>query len=605
MFVGPLCYFELVRMARRGRLFALRLAFGLVLLGIVAVNYLGHSRPMGIWSSPEAFSIAEMARFGQTLFASIMAAQAALVLGLTPALVADAIASERQRKTLDHLLASPLGSGEMVLGKLASRILGVGVFPALVLPIMSMLTLIGGVSPAGLVLGYAALASSAYFIAGLALLASVLARRPRDAIGAAYSLTAAWLFIPPLLDVFAPSLFSRWPALADAIREVNAWVWPASPLGLVTSAQAIFSGGVDELARLALWMVGSQVVYGTIFTALAAWQLRPAFRRHEGRGGRQVRSARLARRWFPIRPCGDDPVFWKEAYFSSAVGGLGRKIARAIFMSLLGLAVLGTLVGSQGAFGELREHGYGWESDGSYEQRMALNIALRYGGALLTAIWLLWLSSQTAAGISSEREQDTWISLLATPLDRSEILRGKMLGPVRATAHYGVTLVALWSIGCAVGAVHPLGLVNAIVMVLIMVWFATALGTFASMKSKITWKARMWTQGILIAPHVCCLLPIPSVLALVGFSLWSYAEIHAVWSGTLFEQPSFIIYTGAYFVGGMALYAGAAYFLTRTAFRRFGALDEVPCQPPDGEGVLVRSKPLPVKDLATDEKGLA
>ena len=35
MFVGPLCYFELVRMVRRGRLFALRLAFGLVLLGIV------------------------------------------------------------------------------------------------------------------------------------------------------------------------------------------------------------------------------------------------------------------------------------------------------------------------------------------------------------------------------------------------------------------------------------------------------------------------------------------------------------------------------------------------------------------------------------------
>ncbi len=209
-------------------------------------------------------------------------------------------------------------------------------------------------------------------------------------------------------------------------------------------------------------------------------------------------------------------------------------------ISLLGLAVLGTLVASAGAFGELREHGYAWENERFYEQRMALNLALRVGGALLTGIWLLWLSSQTAAGISSEREQDTWMSLLATPLDRGEILRGKMLGPLRATAHCGVTLGALWLIGCAVGAVHPLGLLNAIVMVLIMVWFATALGTFVSLKSKTTWKARMWTQGILIAPHVCCQLPIPSVLALVGFSLWSYAEIHAVWSGTLFEDRGFI-----------------------------------------------------------------
>jgi ABC-type transport system involved in multi-copper enzyme maturation permease subunit len=604
MFVGPLCYFELVRMARRGRLFALRFAFGLILLGIVGFNYLGLSRPMGLWSGAGALSIGEMARFGEAIFASIMAAQAALVLGLTPALVADAIASERQRKTLDHLLASPLKSGEIVLGKLASRLLGVGVFPALVLPIMSLLTLIGGVSPAGLVLGYAALASSAYFLAGLALLASVLARRPRDAIGAAYSLTAAWLFIPPLLEVYAPSLFSSWPELGDAIRAVNAWVWPASPLGLVTNAQLIYSGGALELARLALWMVGSQLVYGTIFMALATWQLRPAFRRHEGRDGRLVQSARLAGRWFPIRPCGDDPVFWKEAYFSSAVGGPGRKIARAILISLLGLAVVWTLVGSWGAFREVWEHGYGWQTEGFYDDRMMLNVALRYGGALLTGIWLLWLSSQTAAGISSEREQDTWISLLATPLDRSEILRGKMLGPLRATAHCGVTLGALWLIGCAAGAVHPLGLLNGIVMVLIVVWFATALGTFVSLKSKITWKSRMWTLGILIAPHFCCAVPIPSALTLVGFSLWSYAEIHAVLSGNLFEEPPLIFLMGAYYVGGMALYAGAAYFLTRSAFRRFSAVTQVSRPPPDRAGVLAESKPAPKKDLAADVMGL-
>ena len=364
---------------RRGRLFALRSAFGLLLLGIMAVNYVGHAGPTRPWYSPGTFSIGEMARFGQALFASIMAAQAAMVLGLTPALVADAIASERQRKTLHHLLASPLGSGEIVLGELAARLIGVGVYPALVLPIMSLLTLIGGVSPAGLVLGYAALASSAYFLGCLALLASVLARRPREAVGAAYSLAAAWLFLPPLLDVFVPLLPRRWPALAEAIRAVNAWVWPASPLGLVTNATAIFSGGVDELARLALWMVGSQVVYGTLLIALAVWQLRPAFRRHEGREGRQTGSARLARRWFAVRPCGDDPVFWKEAFFSGSVGGIGKKIVRAILISLLVVGVLATLTASQFAFGELKEHGYGYENARLYEQRMIAQC--RCGGA--------------------------------------------------------------------------------------------------------------------------------------------------------------------------------------------------------------------------------
>jgi ABC-type transport system involved in multi-copper enzyme maturation permease subunit len=587
MFAGPLCYFELVRMARRGRLFALRLAFGLVLLGIMAFNYSIYSGPTRPWYDLGEFSIGETARFGQALFASMMAAQAALVLGLTPALVADAIASERQRKTLHHLLASPLLSGEIVLGKLAARLLGVGMYPALVLPIMSLLTLIGGVSPAGLVLGYAALASSAYLLAGLALLASVLARRPRDAIGAAYLLTAAWLFLPPLLDAVASMLQLHWPATAETIRAVSAWVLPASPLGLVTNSQSIFSGGVDELAQLALWMVGSHVFYGTLFTALAAWRLRPTFRSHEGLEGRQIHSARLARRWFPVRRCGDDPVFWKEAYFSSAVGGLGRKLVRAIFFSLLVLAVIWTLAQSRFAFWELREHGFGWQNEGFYEQRLMLNIGLRYGGALLTGMWLLWLASQTAAGISSEREQDTWTSLLATSLEGREILRGKMLGPLRATSHFGVTLGALWIIGCAVGAVHPLGLLNALVMVLIMVWFVTSLGTYASLRSQVTWKARMWTMGILIAPHVCCMLPLPSILALVGFSLWSYAEMHSLWSGALVVTPGLFLVAVAYFFGGMALYAGAAYFLTRGAFRRFDVLADRPRRPADDDVVFV------------------
>jgi hypothetical protein len=207
---------------------------------------------------------------------------------------------------------------------------------------------------------------------------------------------------------------------------------------------------------------------------------------------------------------------------------------------------------------------------------------------LVTGIWLLWLSSQTAAGICSEREQDTWISLLATPLDGAEILRGKMMGPLWATAPFGVALGALWLIGCAAGAVHPLGSLNIVVVVLIMAWFTTSLGTFISLRSQRTWKARLWTQGILIAPHFCCLLPVPSALVLVGISFWSYAEIHELWSGILFHEPRRIFFFAtAYYFGGMAVYAGAAYFLTRRALRRFDAVADRPCRPPDGEVVFI------------------
>jgi hypothetical protein len=262
-------------------------------------------------------------------------------------------------------------------------------------------------------------------------------------------------------------------------------------------------------------------------------------------------------------------------------------------ISVLVLGVLGTLYASRFAFEELRVHGYGYENDDSYEHRMELNFSLRIGSALLTGLWLLWLASQTAAGICSEREQDTWISLLATPLDGAEILRGKMLGPLRATAPFGIALGAILIIGCAAGAVHPLGLLNVVVVVLIMAWFTTSLGTFISLKSQRTWKARFLTQGILIAPHFCCLLPIRSPLVLVGISLWSYAEIHELWRRTRFHEPRpFFLFEVAFFVGGMALYAGAAYFLTRGALRRFDDMADRPCRPPDDDVVFIEKEPV-------------
>jgi hypothetical protein len=46
-------------------------------------------------------------------------------------------------------------------------------------------------------------------------------------------------------------------------------------------------------------------------------------------------------------------------------------------------------------------------------------------------------------------------------------------------------------IGLAVDAVHPLGLLNATVVLSLLVWFITALGTFASLKARATWHARL------------------------------------------------------------------------------------------------------------------
>lgn len=591
MFAGPVCHFELVRIARRGRMFAVRSAFGLLLLGGVALAYSFQSGPGRPWYSPGTLTIAEMSRLGEGIFFGAISTLAVLVVGLTPGLVADAIASDRERKTLHYLLASRLTSAEIVLGKLSARLINLAVFPVLALPVMSLLTLLGGVSPLALVLAYAALAGATYFLAGMAVLVSVLTRRAREAVGAAYTLTALWLVLPSLSQALAPELSPPWAEWARWALYVSDWIGPPSPFGMMTNAATTFGGGSGPLIGYVRWMVAMQAVYGTLFVLLAAWQLRPAFRRIEGRAGRV---SRTSRRWFRIPPCGDEPVYWKEACFAPRAGGLVRNLVRVGAYGVLAVVLVGAFTGSLDAFREAMAHGYRLAGGSDYQYRFGLNMALRYGTGLLFVIWMLWLGGLTAGGIAAEREQDTWISLLSTPLEARDILRGKMLGPLRATAHFGVVIVALWVIGVVAGAVHPLGFLNALVVLAAYTWFMVALGTYTSFKSQSAWRARLWTQGLLVAPHVCCVMPVPSAGALLGLSLWSYAEIDGLFTTSLtlsWSELGFLGIALVWYVGGILGYAGAGYFQTVWLLRGFDAAAGRPRRKEGPDVVLVEVKP--------------
>ncbi len=593
MFVGPVCHYELVRIARSRRTFVLRSVFGLVVLGIVGVSYAFQSGPMRPWYSPGRLTISEMSELSQSIFWMTASALTALVLGLTPALVADAIASERQRKTLDDVLVSQLNSVEIIVGKLAARLVHVGVFPVLVLPILSLLTLLGGIEPVGLVLCYAALLATAYFLAGLSVLASVLSRRPRDAMGLAYGLTSLWLFAPLAVALAQSFLPVQWAEPLHRLIEVARWVGPPSPLGLLTNTGSMLSASADALWREIEWIVGMELAYGTLFIAGAAWQLRPASQRQGARSARRGRPGQSARRWFAVRACTDEPVFWKEAYFTPVAGGLGKRLARLVGFVLLGAAFVGGCVGSVHAFREV----IGLIDGSTHGYRMAFNIGLRFGTGALFFLWMLWLGGVTAASLSSEREQDTWISLLSTPLEARDILRGKMLGALRATAHFGVTIVALWFLGLFAGAVHPLGFLSASIVLALCTWFVIALGTYQSLRAKATWHARLWTQGIVVAPQFCCLFPLPSVGTLLGYSLWSYNEITQLPELSLRRDGGPIIFMVFWFVGGVAFYGVMAYVWTRSAFRSFDTVAGRPQQPREAEVVLKPWEP----DEATGE----
>ena len=530
MLPGPVFNVELLTSARQRRYFAVRTLYGLILLLILWISSWslnGRGQP-----EREEYTINELSQFAIATFSSFSGLQGAAVLALTPALVAGAIADEKQRKTLHYLLASRLTGGEIVLGKLLARMLHVTVLLAIGLPVMSLLGLFGGVDPTLVLCVYAGTATTAFFLAALSILVSTISKRARDAIIVVYLLELCWLTLPPLI---AYPIKTEWPAFYSVIGPVNFWIYPTHPGSLFEMATP---GGNPW--KLLGWMCGLQVAYGFLFVTLAVWRLRPGFR-NEGAGRHPLRS-RLPRllprqggwRLLPRPACGDDAMRWKELHVGR-LGGITKLVSAFVGLILLALLSYWTLFFAPPSFAEVASYGYGWS--GTYASRLSFNMFLRIAGGCLYVLVTLGVASAAAGGVTGEKEGDTWTSLVTTDLTGTEILRAKMIGAAWSMRGILGTMAGLWLIGLVAGAVHPIGLFAIVVETAVFLWFAAALGTAMSMWSKSTTRALGWTIATLVflnGGYLMCCLPFRMNTPLValgctpfahGLSLLSYRDL--------------------------------------------------------------------------------
>ena len=116
-FVGPVCWYDMLRMARRARYFLLRGLYALLLVTILCLMY---GDTFGMFN--RQVQPKRMTEFAELFFNVFMMVQFFLAVALTPAYVAGAIAEEKERKTLEFLLATDLQGQEIVFSKLISRV---------------------------------------------------------------------------------------------------------------------------------------------------------------------------------------------------------------------------------------------------------------------------------------------------------------------------------------------------------------------------------------------------------------------------------------------------------------------------------------------------
>jgi ABC-type transport system involved in multi-copper enzyme maturation permease subunit len=498
MLPGPVFHAELMTTARRRRFYAARFVYGLVLLFLVWQYGPASLTPAD--TADGVLSISQMARLGRILFQTFAITQGIAVVFFTPVLVAGVIADERQRKTLQYLLASRLSSGEIVVGKLAARLLHVGVLITLGVPVQMMLGLFGGVSPESVAIAYVTTCSGVVFLAALSVLVSTYARRPRDAFSLVFMLMVVWMMGPTFVAAFMPAAGPPWIQIYAWIRPINDWAGSSSPVYVLSSGYINPMGSIASFRAFA-WMIGLQLAYSALFVVWSVARLRPVARKDgEVRGwfGRRARTA-TTQRWRPRRECGHDAMLWKERYVSRT-----SRATRIVATLVLGCVVMiigyFTYTFAKPAFAELAAHGFGSDIADvrSGSSRQEFNAFLRAMATLVYLGWTLGITSAAASGITSEREADTWLSLTSTPLDGWEIVRAKMFGAVWTTRGLGVMLLILLGTGLVSGAIHPFGVAAFLVLTAIYLWFAVALGTYLSLIMRTTMRATATMIGLIL-----------------------------------------------------------------------------------------------------------
>jgi hypothetical protein len=557
MFLGPFLRREMITSVRSGKVIRDRLIALLLVAGVVAGCVV-------VWDGWgwDRTSVREAAWFALVAFGLTAFAQAGIAIGLVVGQVAPAIASERDRKSLDSLLATQLSGAEIVVGTMAAGLLRAANGLAVTLPPVVLMVFLGGVDPGLVLLSGAGLASTALAAAAISVVASVGARTRGRAVSIAIGLVLAWFALPPAFLTLRMLLWTGGPRW---LTEAALWLLDTSPCGVGLSLLGVMPRPGCIIERV-LRMMALETAGAAVLTLWAAWRLRPASRALEDVEGQSAR-LRMLRQWRrrrPRPPCGDDPVLW-NAIQTNRRATVGAWIEdRLIWLVWICLIARVTSWFAVPAFRELAARGYGaapeaftmpaWNplvrvffdklimpADGpaAGQARLEFNIALRQVSAFFAWGYVLELYGAAALGVKRERDRDTWLGLIATPLSGWENLRAKMLGPVLSRLRGALTLIALWTVGLMAGAVHPLGFLAAITGLAALAWFCSALGVSRSLREGGMKRAghplalvvrRVAAVGVMLLVVVA----IPGALA--WLSLLSYEDVFSVVHSGAFLQ---------------------------------------------------------------------
>lgn len=210
-------------------------------------------------------------------------------------------------------------------------------------------------------------------------------------------------------------------------------------------------------------------------------------------------------------------MFWKEVFVDG--GGRGGCAAR-----LFGGLIVGLVFMFPAAFvyNDFIDPYRTWGGSDTWKLFVEkINVWCRVTTGILGALLLLAAAVRGSGCVSGERDRDTWISLVSTPLGAWEMLQGKWLGCILGLRAGIALLLLVWAFSLAVGAT-AIGLI-----LLAAVHFAVYVSAFAwlgilfSITARTTLLAtvRALSAALFVAGGfwlvfmICCVMPLEIMLA--------------------------------------------------------------------------------------------
>jgi ABC-type transport system involved in multi-copper enzyme maturation permease subunit len=395
--LGPVFVFEWLLASRRWQMYAVRALIVGVLVGALALVWEMELRNQFRFNTTQTLSYKDYGRLGEIFFHTVIGTQLALVLLAAPGAAAGAVCIDKMRGNLLHLLVTDLSAAEIILGKLASRLIPVLGLIACSVPVLMICTLLGGLDHGAVTAAYLVMLGTGVFGTALALMFSVWGRKPHEVLLVVYLVEILWLLAYPIYAAVDATVFKT--------GVVPNWLRDLNPFSLAFAPYT--RPGTVEWSEYG-WFLLVTFTAAAACTLLAIVSVRPCTLRHDAVIQRpKDRSARPRRRRGPTLD--RNPLLWYEWHRKRP-----SRWTRAVWLVYTAFAVGGAVLVL-----------YEWLSALLLPGGPGPMVGPSFLNALVPAVGLLLAGVAAVTALADERVRGNLDVLLATPLPTRSIVWAK------------------------------------------------------------------------------------------------------------------------------------------------------------------------------------